>query len=126
MSKIIVVSMSVFYLLMSIGFSVSVHHCDGTDETIFGLLETKSCCCSLEPIENSCCSDKELVVLPDLDQQLISNFTYQWQLDAIQLEVVISVTDEYQPEGPAFQFLEYPPPKLQKAFILFHQLTFYG
>ncbi len=122
--KITAVFMSAFYLLISIGFSVSVHHCSGTNKVIVEVLEKNTCCCKME--SSDCCSSEEKVVQWDDDQQLISSFLFQYQLEASSFESCIVIIEETDSDKTIDLFIEDPPPNLQKAFILFHQMTFYG
>lgn len=122
--KITAVFMSAFYLLISIGFSVSVHHCSGTNKVIVEVLEKNTCCCKME--SSDCCSSEEKVVQWDDDQQLISSFSFQYQIEAIFLESNIAIIEEAESDKTNESLIDDPPPNLQKAFILFHQMTFYG
>jgi len=117
---------AVFYLLISIGFSVSIHHCSGMNETSEALLVSSSCCCEIEMLESDCCTDEEKVIQWEMDQQIHTNFSYSAQLVPKLLNDITSTMEEQISEDHTSYFIEDPPPKLRKSFLLFHQFTFYG
>lgn len=124
--QISAVSLSAFYLLICIGFSVSVHHCSGMNETTIDLMTTNSCCCDTESSASDCCSNEEKVIQWGSDQQLISSFSFQYQMQTSSTETSLTIIEETESDKTNMLFIDDPPLKLQKAFIFFQQMTFYG
>lgn len=96
------------------------------NETSIALLETSSCCCNVEKSESDCCSNEEKVIQWEVDQQINTSFSFNEPLEPILLDHITSVLDEEISEDFSSHFVEDPPPKLRKTFLLFHQFTFYG
>jgi len=95
-------------------------------EMSVALLETSSCCCDMEKTENDCCSNEEKVIQWEADQQISSNYSFNKQLVPILLDHITSILDEEISEGFTTLYIEDPPPRLRRTFLLFHQFTFYG
>ena len=117
---------AVFYLLISIGFSVSVHHCSGMDEANETPLECGSVCCEIEKSVSDCCTHEDKVIQWEMDQQINTTFSFSELLEPIILDHITTILDMESSEEFTSNFIEDPPPDIKKPFLLFHQFTFYG
>ncbi|NPD44722.1 hypothetical protein [Lentimicrobium sp. S6] len=123
LKKITALFFVLFYLLISVGFTVSLHHCMG--ETTVNIGEAKSCCCDGEEANNKCCSDVEKLIVWDSDHQLSSAFNFEMNVSfEIKTPFVFSFEEPILDEVTHL-FLDLPPPKLQKIFLLIQRFTFY-
>lgn len=63
------------YLLLTSGFALSLHYCHG-ELTEVGFTEA-SCCCapSHGESDSGCCTDQELILLADLEEQALTSPT---------------------------------------------------
>jgi len=117
---------ALFYLLISVGFTVSVHHCSGMGETTLSIGEAKTCCCGEEEADNNCCSNVDKLVVWESDHQISSSFSFEMN---VSFEVTTPLVFSF--EEPILEditpiFLDIPPPRLQKIFLLIQRFTFYG
>lgn len=124
--KITAIFVATFYMLISVGFSVSIHHCDGMNETNISLVEETSCCCSIESSESDCCSNEEKTVQWEDDQQIYSSL--QIDLKSLSMVLVKQQTDICHSDSQEiiYEHIDIPPPREQKSYLLFQQFTFYG
>lgn len=124
--KIAALFFVLFYLLISVGFTVSVHHCNGKGETTVNFGTAKSCCCGVEETDNMCCSDEEKLIVWESDHQLSSAFNFEMSVSFEMKAPLLFSLEEPVLDEVTHLFLDFPPPKLQKIFLLFQRFTFYG
>lgn len=123
--KLAALFFALFYLLISVGFNVSVHHCSGMGETTVSIGEAKSCCCDEQEADNKCCSNVEKLIVWDSDHQLTSSISFEMHASfSIKSPFVFSLEEPILEELSSF-ILDFPPPKLQKIFLLIQRFTFY-
>lgn len=115
-----------FYLLISVGFTVSVHHCSGMGETTLNIGEAKSCCCGVEEADNKCCSNVEKLIVWESDHQISSAFNFEMNVSFEMKAPFVFSFEEPILDEVSNLFLDFPPPKLQKIFLLIQRFTFYG
>lgn len=113
-----------FYLLISVGFTVSVHQCNG--ETAVSIGEAESCCCEGEEADNECCSNMEKLIVWESDYQLSSAFNFEMNVSFEMKAPFVFSFEELILDQVTNLFLDLPPPRLQKIFLLIQRFTFYG
>lgn len=147
MKKLLAIVLSIVYLTISIGFSVSVHKCNSAGETSlnwghsddceYQVAEVKSCCSEEKNIQTSsshlmvdskpCCTFESHTVIWESDQQLPSE-----NFGKIQIKELIVYHNEpiinFEEEENFIHFFDLnPPPQKSVSFtILQNQFVFYG
>ena len=124
--KVAALFFALFYLLISVGFTVSVHHCSGMGETTLSLGEAKPCCCGEQEADNKCCSNVDKLIVWEADHQLSSTFNFEMNVSFEVTTPQVFSFEESVLEKVSNVFLDLPPPKLQKIFLLIQRFTFYG
>jgi hypothetical protein len=110
------------------GISVSIHYCQGEIEDINLMSQTSGCCCGDDEMADECCSNENLIIQFDSDEQLKSVTTYSFKhVEILTTEQEIFSQDPTDVEKTEFYtYTDSPPLENQKIWILNNTFTFYG
>ncbi len=73
MKKLVSIFVSIVYLVLSTGVLINMHYCQGKIESISIITNASKCCCVSMDYDDGCCSNEQLLVQLDIDEQLIAN-----------------------------------------------------
>lgn len=96
------------------------------NETNISLVKENSCCCGTESAESDCCSNEKKTVQWEDDQQIYSS--QQIDLKSLSMVLIKEHTEIFESDSQEiiYEHIDIPPPREQKAYLLFQQFTFYG
>jgi len=73
MKKLASIFVSLIYLVLSTGVLVNLQYCQGEIESISIITNASNCCCGSIDFDDGCCSNEQLLVQLDNDEQLVTN-----------------------------------------------------
>jgi hypothetical protein len=148
--KVLAIILSFLYLVISIGFPISIHHCHGQNEISIAFADEAKCscadlqnetesCCSIDLIDlqpcqtdlhlTDCCTHETKVVHFDLKQQLVKKQNNEIQVVEIDLfnsALLLDIVIEEETNKLKADFLSDPPPKPIPLQVLNQEFIFYG
>ena len=128
MRKPAAIFVSLIYLLLSAGFSVNMHYCQGHLESVSLFIDADSCCCAGNIPTSNCCSNQELVVQLYIQDQLVQNSIILSKVyDYILMEQPLMHKCAFNiAEMNNFNFTGLPPPPKQPIWKTNCAFLFYG
>lgn len=149
--KILAISLSVIYLTITIGFPISIHHCNGHNKLTLSMVNEPSCsscivetdnsksCCGNEKgnLQNShhnlqesdCCTHETKVILFDFEQQLAQKEEFKVQIVEIELfdsQLLFDSESVDLVDNSNIEFRSKPPSNTIPLQIINQQFVFYG
>ncbi|WP_159518046.1 HYC_CC_PP family protein [Sunxiuqinia indica] len=128
MKRALVVILSVFYLLVTVGLAVQVQYCSGEILSVQLFSETNSCCGEASFCDTDCCHNQSQVIQFEEQQTLLSNSKLKVEQPMSQQAVSTLV---YSPDffakqdAPFVRNTFYPPPN-EPVWLLHCSLVYYG
>lgn len=129
MRKSITIVFVMFYVLVSLGPTFTLHYCGGQFESINLFGSTNTCCCGGNTINTSCCENHVLHYQPNDEQRLGQEFRiFSSPLVDINFQplfnlVIINTNIEPESENPENSP---PPPEKERVWIKNCSLIFYA
>jgi len=115
MKKLASIFVSIIYLVLSTGVLVNLHYCQGEIESISIITNASKCCCASMDFADGCCSNEQLLVQLDNDEQLVTNsplFSEVFKfIETESFSEQIFFVDLFEKENYSFGDLS-PPPKI--------------
>ncbi len=128
MRQIGVIGLCIYYFLLTLGITFSIHYCMGEVEEVTISATPKGCCCDVFDVPPGCCDDKQVELDFEADQQLA---TSSLLISIPAFTPLITYPPTLESGGcihkANFNLKPEPPPQAGKqARIWYHALTLYG
>ena len=127
MKRSLYILLGLKYFILTIGIAISLHFCQG-DLAGINLTTIEACCCGPEEVPSDCCTNNEVQLLFDADQQAPSKIESNWKIFSVDIPGLTDLTSLTTIDIPDSELIlfDLPPPDKEPLWLVLCDFTFYG
>jgi hypothetical protein len=128
MKRIVAISFSIVYLLLTAGFTINIHYCLGEIESVSIIPVADNCCCGETGMDMGCCGNETMIFQFSPDDQMVQSNSTVFKAPLLEIIEIASIRsiDREDHERITLKICNSPPPEEIPIWLKNSNLIFYG